>query len=614
MSLETAFEQLLAILAEVGREIELADLRHMLLDASGWDTINSTGQWTRAFLQSSHEPNLEKAIELLTDYTWKGYSFEHMRSHVSRFMRDALAEQARLKGRDPPNETKTLREQTRARTTWDPPSRPFVDFFKTLAWDWREIYEGRGRRERFHEWDHPIRYLHRRLEELTGLPREDFEKAAFRINSQIGLAPFKKTRGPGGRVSGPDRRDLRHLLTAFSRLDEQGTATTLIKELREKFPDELAAIQQLGIHGEGTKASQVSCERRFMELAVEEARKSKLESGRKDATPFVGVVVVKNDEILEKAHRGELGEGEHAEYTVLERKLHDKSVSGATVYCTLEPCTTRRHPKLPCAEWLVYRKVARVVFAMLDPNPDIRGLGEQRLKDAGIDVQRFPKDLADQVEEMNRVFIREQKTKAKEQQAQRAKGGDASAVTQGSMISTHNQSGGQVAHSIVNFGASEARLPPKLILSFDKEKDIADQANTVGLDPRVLSRWIRIRVANPNGRKVAKNCAGHLERIKWLGPSGWEDVSPIGTRPLNWEHLSGKTERDLHAGAEHRLDILHAANNESMLRFSTYPYHFIAKPGTYELTIRVSAEDVDSEIVTLRLQWDGTWDSVRLLH
>jgi len=127
----------------------------------------------------------------------------------------------------------------------------------------------------------------------------------------------------------------------------------------------------------------------------------------------------------------------------------------------------------------------------------------------------------------------------------------------------------------------------------------------------VISRWLRISVANPNGRKLAKNCTGHLEGIKWLGPSGWQDVFPIGSRALNWEHLPDQTKRDLHAGTEHRLDVLHAANNENFLRFSCYPNYFLTNPGTYELSIRVSAEDADSEVVTFHIHWEGTWSSLK---
>jgi pyrimidine deaminase RibD-like protein len=92
----------------------------------------------------------------------------------------------------------------------------------------------------------------------------------------------------------------------------------------------------------------------------------------------------------------------------LDEKLSDDPIAGATVYTTLEPCTTRNDPKIPCAQRLVDRKVARVVVGMLDPNSNIRGIGDQRLSEAGIEIQLFARDLRAQVEEMNREFIRAQ--------------------------------------------------------------------------------------------------------------------------------------------------------------------------------------------------------------
>lgn len=97
----------------------------------------------------------------------------------------------------------------------------------------------------------------------------------------------------------------------------------------------------------------------------------------------------------------------------LERKLRDADVSGTTVYTTLEPCTTRTHPKIPRAEKLVERKVARVVIGMLDPNSGIRGRGDQLLSDAGIEVQLFPRELRAQVEDINREFINSSGTRRK---------------------------------------------------------------------------------------------------------------------------------------------------------------------------------------------------------
>lgn len=157
--------------------------------------------------------------------------------------------------------------------------------------------------------------------------------------------------------------------------------------------------------GVGTDA-----DRFFATMAIEEALKSVPEDTRPH--PKVGAIVVKNGEVLCKAYRGENLKS-HAEYIALEDKLADDLVAGATVYTTLEPCTTRIHPKIPCAQRLIDRKVARVVIGMLDPNPDIRGMGDKRLSDAGIEVQLFPRDLRAQVEEMNREFIRAQDLRQK---------------------------------------------------------------------------------------------------------------------------------------------------------------------------------------------------------
>lgn len=109
----------------------------------------------------------------------------------------------------------------------------------------------------------------------------------------------------------------------------------------------------------------------FMRMAVNEAAKCVAEPG--GARPRVGAVVARDAELLCTAFRGELKAGDHAEFTALEGKLASTSVAGATVYTTLEPCTTRNCPKLPCAERLIQRKVARVVIGTLDPNPNISG-------------------------------------------------------------------------------------------------------------------------------------------------------------------------------------------------------------------------------------------------
>jgi len=149
-------------------------------------------------------------------------------------------------------------------------------------------------------------------------------------------------------------------------------------------------------------------ERHWMELALAEARKCTPEDGR--AHPKVGAVAVRGTQVLASAHRGQLRPGEHAEFTLLEGLLPEETLAGTTIYATLEPCTRRGHPKIPCASRLLERGVTRVVIGMLDPNPEIRGSGVLRLREGRIAVDFFPQDLMLQLEELNRDFTRAQRS------------------------------------------------------------------------------------------------------------------------------------------------------------------------------------------------------------
>jgi diaminohydroxyphosphoribosylaminopyrimidine deaminase/5-amino-6-(5-phosphoribosylamino)uracil reductase len=98
--------------------------------------------------------------------------------------------------------------------------------------------------------------------------------------------------------------------------------------------------------------------------------------------PRVGCVLVKDEQIIGQGFHLKAGEG-HAEVNALVDAKQD--VAGATAYVTLEPCS--HHGKTPpCADALIKAGVARVVYGMQDPNPEVSGRGLGKIKKAGIDV------------------------------------------------------------------------------------------------------------------------------------------------------------------------------------------------------------------------------------
>jgi len=148
--------------------------------------------------------------------------------------------------------------------------------------------------------------------------------------------------------------------------------------------------------------------RQYMLMAIEEMRKSIAEP-RDDGkvSPKVGAVLVKPDETVETAHRGELRYGDHAEYTLLERKNRPNKLDDSILFATLEPCApnSRRHPKLGCAERIVNARIKEVWIGIEDPDPTVDRKGIKYLQDAGIKVQMFDADLQEIITNENRVFI-----------------------------------------------------------------------------------------------------------------------------------------------------------------------------------------------------------------
>lgn len=150
--------------------------------------------------------------------------------------------------------------------------------------------------------------------------------------------------------------------------------------------------------------------RKLMEQAIEVMRES-VHEPRSDGnpSPMVGAVLRKRGGSVETACRGELRSGDHAEYTLLERKNRDQRLDGAVLLTTLEPCApgSRRHPKLSCAERIVLARIKEVWVGIEDPDPTVDRKGIKYLQDSGVTVHMFDRDLQEVIHEANGEFISE---------------------------------------------------------------------------------------------------------------------------------------------------------------------------------------------------------------
>lgn len=125
-------------------------------------------------------------------------------------------------------------------------------------------------------------------------------------------------------------------------------------------------------------------DRTWMQIALHEGRKG---LGLTSPNPSVGAVLVKKDQILGKGWHRQAG-GPHAEIVAIEDALQRHSaadVKGATLYVTLEPCSTTGKTGA-CTEAIRSHKVGRVVVGAIDPNPAHAGAGIEILRKARIAV------------------------------------------------------------------------------------------------------------------------------------------------------------------------------------------------------------------------------------
>ena len=160
-----------------------------------------------------------------------------------------------------------------------------------------------------------------------------------------------------------------------------------------------------------------------MEKAVEVMKASVRERRADDTiTPKVGAVLWKPDGTVETACRGELREGDHAEYTLIERKNRDADLGDCVLFATLEPCgpDSRNPPKIGCARRITNARISKVYFGCEDPHPKVKGEGLRYLKQQGVEVIPFDRDLQKIIEDENAEFFDQARRKAAEEEEEPA--------------------------------------------------------------------------------------------------------------------------------------------------------------------------------------------------
>ena len=134
-----------------------------------------------------------------------------------------------------------------------------------------------------------------------------------------------------------------------------------------------------------------------MQMALDLATRGR---GFTSPNPMVGAVVVKDNVLVGRGYHAKLGDA-HAEVNALDDA--GEQAHGATLYVTLEPCNHfGRTP--PCTHKIIESGIRRVVIAMADPNPGVRGGGADYLKSQGLEVTLGLCEA--QAQQLNEAFIK----------------------------------------------------------------------------------------------------------------------------------------------------------------------------------------------------------------
>jgi len=137
---------------------------------------------------------------------------------------------------------------------------------------------------------------------------------------------------------------------------------------------------------------------RHMRRAIALARER---LGLTGSNPAVGCVIARGDQVIAEAATAESGRPHAEEQAVA---LAGPDAARATAFVSLEPCGERTSGVASCAERLIAAGIARVIYAVDNPDRRSAGQGPARLLGAGVTVEAGL--LADEARDVYAEFLR----------------------------------------------------------------------------------------------------------------------------------------------------------------------------------------------------------------
>jgi riboflavin biosynthesis pyrimidine reductase/pyrimidine deaminase RibD-like protein len=141
-------------------------------------------------------------------------------------------------------------------------------------------------------------------------------------------------------------------------------------------------------------------DRYWLRVCVEESRKCPPSA---TAYPVGAVIVDAEGQEIARGYSRETDPLSHAEEIALAKVPGDPRLATATIYSSLEPCSTRKSRPRSCSQWILDAGIPRVVFALREPTRFVIGEGAARLAATGVTVVERD-DLADEVRQVSPLY------------------------------------------------------------------------------------------------------------------------------------------------------------------------------------------------------------------